>query len=135
MSSRSKTSLDARMAEKSALDARALCYVRDPSVEECLVLDLASEIHQAVPDHGVAVSWAAQEEAVSFYNEHGFIEALTRMTSLRARRRKVRTMKLYIIYVDGEECGTVRAASHNAAERKAQAKYPGRNVSVAYTEV
>jgi hypothetical protein len=29
----------------------------------------------------------------------------------------------------------VRAGSHNAAERKAQAKCPGHNVSVAYTEI
>lgn len=44
-------------------------------------------------------------------------------------------MKVYIVYVDGEECGTVRAGSHNAAERKAQKKFPGRHVSVEYTEV
>ena len=44
-------------------------------------------------------------------------------------------MKSYIVYVDGEEVGMIKAASHNAAEKKAQAKYPGRHVSVAYTEV
>jgi hypothetical protein len=44
-------------------------------------------------------------------------------------------VKVYIVYVDGEECGTIRAASHNAAERKAQKKHPGRHVMVAYTEV
>jgi hypothetical protein len=44
-------------------------------------------------------------------------------------------MKTYIVYVDGEEKGTIKAGSHNAAEKKAQAKYPGRQVSVAYTEV
>lgn len=44
-------------------------------------------------------------------------------------------MKNYIVYVDGEETGYIRAANHNAAERKAQAKYPGRNVSVCYTEL
>jgi hypothetical protein len=46
-------------------------------------------------------------------------------------------MKLYIVHVDGEACGTIRAASHKAAERKAQAKHPGRHVSVEYyaTEV
>jgi hypothetical protein len=44
-------------------------------------------------------------------------------------------VKVYVVYVDGEEVGMIKAASHNAAERKAQKKYPGRNVSVAYTEV
>lgn len=44
-------------------------------------------------------------------------------------------MKTYIVYVDGEEVGYIKAASHNAAEKKAQAKYPGRSVSVEYTEV
>lgn len=44
-------------------------------------------------------------------------------------------MKTYIVYVDGNEAGMLKAANHNAAEKKAQKKYPGRDVSVAYTEV
>lgn len=44
-------------------------------------------------------------------------------------------MKTYIIYVNGEEKGTVKAGSHNSAEKKAQAKYPNQQVMVAYTEV
>lgn len=44
-------------------------------------------------------------------------------------------MKTYIVYVDGEEAGMIKAASHNAAEKKAKKKYPGKQVSVAYTEV
>lgn len=44
-------------------------------------------------------------------------------------------MKSYIVYVDGVESGMIKAGSHNAAEKKAQKKYPGRNVQVAYTEV
>lgn len=32
-------------------------------------------------------------------------------------------MKTYIVYVDGKEVGTLKAASHNAAEKKAQNKY------------
>jgi len=44
-------------------------------------------------------------------------------------------MKVYIVYVDGNEAGTIRAASHNAAEKKAQKKYPGKHVSVEYTEL
>jgi hypothetical protein len=44
-------------------------------------------------------------------------------------------MKVYIIYVDGEEVGMLKAGSHNAAEKKAKAKYPGKQVSVAYAEV
>jgi hypothetical protein len=44
-------------------------------------------------------------------------------------------MKTYIVYVDGIEAGMIKARSHNVAEWKAQAKYPGRQVSVEYTEV
>ena len=47
-------------------------------------------------------------------------------------------MKTYIVYVNGEELPRdkwVKAAGHNAAEKKAKAKYPGQQVSVAYTEV
>jgi hypothetical protein len=44
-------------------------------------------------------------------------------------------MKVYIVYVDGLEVGMIKASSHNAAEKKAQKKYPGKQVAVAYTEV
>jgi len=44
-------------------------------------------------------------------------------------------MKTYIIYVNGIEVGTCKAASHNAAEKKAQKMYPGHNVCVTYTEI
>jgi len=47
-------------------------------------------------------------------------------------------MKTYIIYVKGYEKGVIKAASHNAAEKKAWKKfsdYPREQISVAYTEV
>jgi hypothetical protein len=44
-------------------------------------------------------------------------------------------VKTYIIYVNGEEVGMLKAGSHNSAEKKAKAKYPGQHVSVSYTEV
>jgi hypothetical protein len=46
-------------------------------------------------------------------------------------------MKSYRVYVNGIEVEGVliKAAGHNAAEKKAQAKYPGKHVSVEYTEV
>ena len=47
-------------------------------------------------------------------------------------------MKMYIVYVDGVELPKgqwVRAATQNAAERIAKALFPGRDVSVSYTEV
>ena len=44
-------------------------------------------------------------------------------------------VKTYIVYVDGMEAGMLKASGHNAAEKKAAKKFPGRNVSVAYTEV
>jgi len=50
-----------------------------------------------------------------------------------ANRRK--PMKTYIVYVDGIEVGYIKAANHNAAEKKAQKKYPNRQVSVVYTEI
>lgn len=45
-------------------------------------------------------------------------------------------MKTYIVYVDGIEVGMIKAASHNAAEKKAQKKHSDKDpfrVSVAYT--
>lgn len=45
-------------------------------------------------------------------------------------------MKTYIVYVDGvEQKELIKAGSHNAAEKKAQKKYPGKQVQVTYTEV
>ena len=45
-------------------------------------------------------------------------------------------MKVYIVYVNGEEQKQlIKASGHNAAEKKAQAKYPGQQVQVTYTEV
>jgi hypothetical protein len=47
-------------------------------------------------------------------------------------------MKTYIVYVDGiivPRKDWIKASGHNAAEKKAKAKYPGKNISVAYTEV
>jgi hypothetical protein len=44
-------------------------------------------------------------------------------------------MKTYIVYIGGIEAGYIKAGSHNAAEKKAQKKYPKKNVSVAYTEL
>jgi hypothetical protein len=47
-------------------------------------------------------------------------------------------MKTYIVYIDGTEVGYIKAASHNAAEKKARKKYKeysGCNISVVYTEI
>ncbi len=57
-------------------------------------------------------------------------------------------MKTYLVYVNGEEKATIKASSHNAAEKKAQKMFPqpdqsndwlrggsAWNVTVAYTEV
>lgn len=51
-------------------------------------------------------------------------------------------MKLYIVFVDGVELPKdqwVRAANQNAAEKKAkaklQARFPNKDISVAYTEI
>lgn len=44
-------------------------------------------------------------------------------------------MKVYIVYVNGVEVGTIKASSHNAAEKKAAKKHPNAHVSVAYTKL
>lgn len=55
-------------------------------------------------------------------------------------------MKTYIVFVDGNEVGKVKAKSHNAAEKKAYVCFKGRmkttdeyeqklRISVEYTEV
>ena len=44
-------------------------------------------------------------------------------------------MKTYIVYVEAVETCIIRASGHNAAEKKAQKKFPGKNVSVEYTEI
>lgn len=47
-------------------------------------------------------------------------------------------MKTYIVYVDGIEQPRkdwIKAGGQNAAETKAQKKFPGKNVSVSYTEI
>ena len=47
-------------------------------------------------------------------------------------------MKTFILYVQGIEKGYIKAANHNAAEKKAQAMYrflKPYEVSVAYTEL
>lgn len=44
-------------------------------------------------------------------------------------------MKTYIVYDEtGKEVELIKAASHNAAEKKAQKKH-GEKASVAYTEI
>lgn len=54
-------------------------------------------------------------------------------------------MKTYIVYFNGEEVGTIKAANHNAAEKKAEKRaekmhkatpwLPKVHVMVAYTEI
>ena len=55
--------------------------------------------------------------------------------------RKDPDMKTYIVYVNGIEKTMIKAASQNAAEKKAKAKFPKEaaehplGVTVSYTEV
>lgn len=47
-------------------------------------------------------------------------------------------MKTYIVYINGIENGYIKAANHNAAEKKAQKKHSTvkpQNISVSYTEL
>jgi hypothetical protein len=72
------------MDSKKQIDANALCYVEEPCVEEKAVLDLASALHRSRSTN-VAISWEAQQEAVDYYNAHGFIQTLTRMHQLESQ--------------------------------------------------
>jgi hypothetical protein len=47
-------------------------------------------------------------------------------------------MKTYIVYLNGEEVGYIKAENHNRAEKKAREKYsdePPHAISVVYTEI
>jgi hypothetical protein len=68
------------------------------------------------------------------WRSSGRMQAL-QAQAMRQGRGESSLMKTYLVYVDGNEVGMIKAGSHNAAEKKAQAKYPGKQVSVAYTEV
>ena len=54
-----------------------------PSLEEKLVLELATEYQRAEdPDYAV-VSWANQEKAMAYCNTNGFVATLDHMLQLR----------------------------------------------------
>lgn len=74
---------------KKKIDARELAFVENPNLHEKLVLQLSTEIHDSRSD-GAAVSWAAQEEAAAYFNEHGFVDTLDYMLKLRAKNEKTR---------------------------------------------
>ena len=59
-----------------------------PSVEEKVTLELAREIHRSDPNAGVAISWPAQQEAMDYFNKHGFTETLDRMLKLREENER-----------------------------------------------
>ena len=44
-------------------------------------------------------------------------------------------MKTYIVYLNGEESGYIKAGSHNSAEKKVKKKHPDKDVQVVYTEL
>lgn len=53
-----------------------------PGVEEKLVRELSREIHRK-NSSDIAVSWEAQEEAMDYYNSHGFVDTLNLMIEMR----------------------------------------------------
>jgi hypothetical protein len=76
------------------------------------------------------VERAEREAAADVGEERREADLLDTMKSLLGEAKK------YIVYVDGEEQKElITAGSHNAAEKKAQKKYPGKQVRVSYTEV
>jgi len=53
-----------------------------PSIELKLVREMASEIERAKAPGYCVVSWASQEEAMHYFNEHGFVETLDKRLAL-----------------------------------------------------
>jgi hypothetical protein len=62
---------------------------------------------------------------------------MTEILSLLCANVFLNDMKTFIVYLKGVEVGYIKAANHNAAEKKAFQKYNGdcRTISVAYTEL
>ena len=73
--------VDRKMTAK--VDARKLYLSTDSDLHAKLVLELAVEIARTTDPNYTSVSFAAQEEAAAYFNEHGFVETLNHMFSLR----------------------------------------------------
>lgn len=57
-----------------------------PDLNEKAARELSVEIeHEKNPDY-ISISWESQQEAQDFFNEHGFIETLERLTAMRKKR-------------------------------------------------
>lgn len=58
-------------APQAKVTAEALYTQVYPGCDERAVMTLARCIHYATPDPGCSISWAAQEQAMTFHNAHG----------------------------------------------------------------
>jgi len=84
---RASRAVDARMRSKVDLRKSKLPGTY-PDLHEKLVLDLAKAIERSKdPDYSV-VSWASQEQAQDYFNEHGFEKALDHLFSLRGEKER-----------------------------------------------
>lgn len=54
-----------------------------PSMYEKLVLELAAELQRLKDPDEPAVTWACQEEAMNYFNAHGFVKTLDYLMTLR----------------------------------------------------
>lgn len=61
----------------------------DTYMDEKLVLDLAREYQYQEDNDYVSISWANQKKAQDFYNENGFIAALSMYNLLNCSRSKI----------------------------------------------
>lgn len=86
------------MSKKSKVDNMMdrkvnLAVLKQPGtyldMDEKLVLDLAREYQYQEDEDYVSISWANQKKAQDFYNENGFIAALTMYNELSCNRLKV----------------------------------------------
>ena len=73
----------ARAQEKGEkINPSEFWQVDEPTLQEKLVLDLANAIEKAFHRGSVSTSWASQDEAIAYYNKHGFYKTLDRLVEL-----------------------------------------------------
>jgi len=57
-----------------------------PDLHEKITRQLSVEIETEKNPNYIAISWESQVEAMEFFNEHGFLKTLDRVTTMRVKR-------------------------------------------------
>lgn len=69
------------------VDLQELATERFPDTDEKAVLELATALQEAEKPDYVVVSWACQEKAAQFFNEHGLRATLDKLFELQRINR------------------------------------------------